>query len=193
MAIVLTKGQKLDMGLARIKVGLGWDPNPAMSHQAFDLDVSLFLLNAQRQIPTEQHLVFYNNPVSPDQAVCHTGDDRSGGNSDGDDEVITLDLAQVSPDIQEILFVATIHDAVARRQNFGQVRNAYIRICDQANQDAELAKYELDEDFSVESAVEFGRLYKRNGQWRFEASGIGYRQDLSYFVGLYAAHLEVQN
>lgn len=183
MAINLQKGQKIDIGLSKIKVGLGWEPN-AGTGQDFDLDASAFMLNASSRIPTDNHFIFYNNTVSPDQAVTHSGDDPTGGNSSGDDEIIQVELDLVDGQVQEILFIVTIHDAITRRQNFGQVRNSYIRIVDTANE-SEIAKYELDEDFSIETAIEFGRLYRREGKWRFEASGIGYKEDLSYFVERY--------
>ena len=184
MAISLSKGQKIDVGLTNISVGLGWNPNEGTG-QAFDLDASAFMLNANRKIPTEGHFIFYNNVDSPDKSLHHSGDDPTGGNSaGGDDESISVDLNKISADIQEILFIVTIHDASGRRQNFGQVRQSYIRIVDNSN-GAEIAKYELDEDFSIETSIEFGRLYKRGDSWKFEASGIGYKEDLLYFVQKY--------
>jgi tellurium resistance protein TerD len=184
MAINLQKGQKIDIGLTKMSVGLGWNPNEGTGSD-FDLDASAFMLNAKKLIPADEYFVFYGNTDSPDKALHHTGDDPTGGNSaDGDDETIQVDLSVVNPDIEEILFVVTIHEAGQRKQNFGQVRNSYIRIVDEST-NSEIAKYELGEDFSVETAVEFGRLYKRNGAWKFEASGIGYKEDLSFFVGKY--------
>lgn len=184
MAINLQKGQKIDIGLSKISVGLGWNPNEGTGHD-FDLDASAFMLNTARRIPTEGHFVFYGNTDSPDQSLHHTGDDPTGGNSDvGDDEVIEVDLNKIGADIQEVLFVVTIHEALLRKQNFGQVRNSYIRIVDQ-NSGSEIAKYELDEDFSIETGVEFGRLYRRDGKWKFEASGIGYREELAFFLSKY--------
>ena len=184
MAINLQKGQKIDIGLSKISVGLGWNPNEGTGHD-FDLDASAFMLNTARRIPTEGHFVFYGNTDSPDQSLHHTGDDPTGGNSDvGDDEVIEVDLNKIGADIQEVLFVITIHEALLRKQNFGQVRNSYIRIVDQ-NSGSEIAKYELDEDFSIETGVEFGRLYRRDGKWKFEASGIGYREELAFFLSKY--------
>lgn len=165
-------------------IGLGWDPNEGTGHD-FDLDASAFMLNEGRLIPSEAFFVFYGNTDSPDGSLHHTGDDPTGGNSaDGDDESIQVDLSKTDPSVSEILFLVTIHDAVARRQNYGQVRNSYIRIVDD-NTGQEVAKYELGEDFSIETAVEFGRLYKRNGQWKFEASGIGYKEDLAFFLSKY--------
>jgi len=184
MAINLQKGQKIDIGLSKITVGLGWDPNEGTGYD-FDLDASAFMINSSRLIPEEEYFVFYGNTDSPDQALHHTGDDPTGGNSaDGDDESIQVDLSKVDPQIQEILFVVTIHEAINRKQNYGQVRNSYIRIVDDSN-GQEVAKYELGEDFSIETGVEFGRLYKREGKWKFEASGIGYREDLSFFLSKY--------
>jgi tellurium resistance protein TerD len=184
MAINLQKGQKIDIGLTKMSVGLGWTPNEGTGND-FDLDASAFMINANRQIPTEGHFIFFNNVASPDGALHHTGDDPTGGNSaDGDDESILVDLSKVSNEITELLFVVTIHDATNRRQNFGQVRDSYIRIVDN-NNGQEIAKYELGEDFSIETAVEFGRLYKRDGKWKFEASGIGYKEDLAFFLSKY--------
>lgn len=184
MAINLQKGQKIDIGLSRMSVGLGWNPNEGTGFD-FDLDASAFMINASRLIPKEEFFVFYGNTDSPDSALHHTGDDPTGGNSeDGDDETIEVDLTKVDASIQEILFVVTIHDALARKQNYGQVRNSYIRIVDNAT-NTEIAKYELGEDFSIETSVEFGRLYKREGKWKFEASGIGYKEDLAFFVNKY--------
>jgi tellurium resistance protein TerD len=184
MAINLTKGQKIEVGLSNISVGLGWNPNEGTGSD-FDLDASGFCVNAQRQLPQEGYFIFYNNTDSPDGALHHSGDDPTGGNSaEGDDESISVNLDRVAADIQEIIFVVTIHDADNRRQNFGQVRNSYIRIVDNGT-GQEIAKYELGEDFSVETSVEFGRLYRRDNKWRFEASGVGHRQDLSYFVNKY--------
>ena len=184
MAISLIKGQRINIGLSKISIGLGWNPNEGTG-AAFDLDASAFMLNENRVIPAEENFIFYGNTDSPDTALHHTGDDPTGGNSaDGDDETIQVDLAKIAPAINEILFVVTIHDAIARKQNYGQVRNSYIRIVDDAT-GQEIAKYELDEDFSIETGVEFGKLYKRDSNWKFEASGIGYREDLSFFLAKY--------
>ncbi len=184
MAISLVKGQKIDIGLSKISVGLGWNPNEGTGHN-FDLDASAFMIDANRIIPADEYFVFYGNTDSPDGALHHTGDDPTGGNSaDGDDETIEVDLSKINDDIQEILFVVTIHDATARKQNFGQVRNSYIRILDDSS-NQEIAKYELGEDFSIETGVEFGRLYKRDNNWKFEASGIGYKEDLAFFLSKY--------
>ena len=185
--INLEKGQRISMdkGLTLVGVGLGWDPNEGTGYD-FDLDASAFMLGESGRIPTDEYFVFYNNPKSPDGSVESTGDDLTGGNSDGgDDETINVDLSKVDPKIQEIVFTATIYKAEERRQNFGQVRNSYIRIYD-AKTNAEIARYDLDEDFSIETVVEFGRLYRRGDEWKFEAMGIGNKGGLQSLVNKYA-------
>ena len=172
MAINLQKGQRVDIGLDHVTVGLGWDPNTSGGAD-YDLDASAFMLGADGKLPKDEYFVFYGNQTSADGAVASSGDDTSGGNSDGgDDESLDVRLDKVAPEIQEIIFVVTIYDAVARKQNFGQVRNAYIRIVN-ADSGEEECRYDLDEDFSTQNGVEFGRLYRRNGMWRFEAMGNG--------------------
>lgn len=183
MAINLSKGQRVDIGLQKIGVGLGWDP--AQTGKDFDLDASAFMLGANGKIPADEFFVFYNNTQSPDGSVVSSGDDRTGGNSDGDDETLTLDLSRVDPRIDQIIFTVTIHDYEVTRQNFGQVRNSFIRIYD-ASSNEEICKYELDEDFSIETAVEFGRLYKRGSVWRFEAIGQATTGGLQTYVDKYA-------
>lgn len=184
MAINLSKGQRIEIGLSKVGIGLGWDPNGGTGFD-FDLDASAFMLGENKKIPKDEFFVFYNNQKSPDNSVESSGDDLTGGNSDGDDETLTVDLAKVDSKIQEIIFTVTIHDFESRKQNFGQVRNSFIRIYN-ALTNEEIAKYELDEDFSVETAVEFGRLYRRNGEWKFEAMGIGFKGGLDFFVKKYA-------
>lgn len=184
MAINLQKGQKIELGLTKMTIGLGWDPSEGTS-QTFDLDASAIMIDSDRKLVGDEYFVFYNNLNSPDGALQHTGDDPDGKSSDGDDdEAIIIDLEKVDSRVEEILFVVTIEDFERKKQNFGMVRNSYIRIVDN-NSHQEIAKYELDEDFSIETGVEFGRLYKRNGNWKFEASGIGYRADLSFFLEKY--------
>jgi tellurium resistance protein TerD len=161
MAINLVKGQRVDIGLQKIKVGLGWEGEA-------DLDASAFLVAASAQVPSEGFFVFYNNLESPDKGVIHSGDVKEGGA--GDVETISVDIAKIDSRIEQIIFTVTIHEFEATGENFGQVHNSYIRIYDAATNE-ELCKYELDEDFSIETAIEFGRLYKRNGAWKFEALG----------------------
>ena len=182
--INLQKGQRIEIGLSKVGVGLGWDPNKSTGYD-FDLDASAFMLGENGKLPQDEFFVFYNNPLSPDQAVESSGDDMTGGNSDGgDDETLSVDLTKIDARIKEIIFTVTIHKAEERRQNFGQVRNSYIRIYNAVSNE-EIARYDLDEDFSVETAVEFGRLYKRNGEWKFEAVGQGYKGGLQFFVDKY--------
>lgn len=183
MAINLQKGQRIEIGLSKVGLGLGWDPNQGTGFD-FDLDASAFLLGENKKLPKDEFFVFYNNPISPDGAVKSLGDDTTGGSSDGDDETITVDLNKVDPAIQEIIFTVTIHESEARKQNFGQVRNSFIRIYN-SDTNEEIAKYDLDEDFSVETAVEFGRLYRRGQEWKFEAMGIGFKGGLDYFLTKY--------
>lgn len=184
MAISLEKGQRIEIGLSKVSVGLGWDPNEGSGFD-FDLDASAFMLGSDKKLPKDEFFVFYNNQKSPDGAVESTGDDLTGGNSDGgDDETLNVDLTKVDSQVQEIVFTATIYKAEERRQNFGQVRNSYIRIYNSITNE-EIARYDLDEDFSIETAVEFGRLYRRNGEWKFEAMGIGNKGGLQALVNKY--------
>lgn len=172
MALNLTKGQRVDVGLQKVAIGLGWNPDPLASPgQGFDLDATAFLVGENGKCAGEAHVVFYNNLESPDKSVRHSGDNRTG-EGEGDDETIYVNLGTIDAKITEVVIAVTIDEAEARRQNFGQVRDAFIRIYDSSN-GQELLKYELDEDFSTETAVEFGRLYKRNGSWKFEAIGRG--------------------
>jgi tellurium resistance protein TerD len=181
--INLQKGQRETVTIPKFTVGLGWDANSSSTGYDFDLDASAFMLGENGKIPADEFFVFYNNLKSPDQAVVHTGDNLTG-EGEGDDESIRVDLAKVDPRVNEIIFVVTIHESENRRQNFGQVRNAFIRIYDE-NTGEEIMRYDLDEDFSIETAVEFGRLYKRGGQWKFEAIGTGQRYGLAEYLKKY--------
>lgn len=183
MAINLEKGQRQIIAAPKFTVGLGWDTNSSATGQAFDLDASIFILGDNGKLVSDSHFVFYNNLQSPDGAVTHTGDNLTG-EGDGDDEKISIDLSKIADSVAEICFVVTIHQAAERRQNFGQIRNSFIRIVDGAT-NTELVKYELDEDFSIETAVEFGRLYKRNNEWKFEAVGSGMKGGLQDFLNKY--------
>lgn len=184
MPINLIKGQRIDVGLQQVVIGLGWNPSNDASSEPYDLDASAFMLCDNGKLVSSDFFVFYNNPQSPDGAVRSSGDNRDG-EGDGDDETLFVVLTSVDPRVAEIIFVVTIHDAEDRRQNFGQVRNAFIRIHDQTNRE-EICKYELDEDFSTESAVEFGRLYRRNGAWKFEAIGRGHNGGIENILNLYS-------
>ncbi|ABG53966.1 stress protein [Trichodesmium erythraeum IMS101] len=188
MSINLSKGERISLskeapGMKKVVAGLGWDVNVSDTGSDFDLDVSVFMLGASGKIPQEKYFVFYNNLKSPDGSVESMGDSRTG-KGEGDDETITIDLLKVDSIIEEIIFVVTIYEAEKRRQNFGQVRNSYIRIYDEENEE-EVTKYELEEDFSRETAIEFGKLYKKNSEWRFQAVGEGYNSGLESFVQKY--------
>ena len=181
--INLRKGDKVAVGFTNITVGLGWEPNEGTGG-TFDLDVSAIMIDENRKMPKKDYFVFYGNLNSPDGALKHTGDDPDGTSADGDDESIIIDITKVSPSVQEILFVVTIDGAEDKKQNFGQVRDSYIRLVDN-NTGNEVMKYELGEDFSIETGIEFGRLYRRNNEWKFDASGVGYKEDLAFFLSKY--------
>ncbi|WP_316850845.1 TerD family protein [Pedobacter agri] len=182
MAINLQKGQREAISAPQFTVGLGWDTNSSSTGSSFDLDTSIFVLGENKRLLSDAYFVFYNNLKTPDGAVEHTGDNLTG-DGDGDDEQIKVDLSKIGADASEICIVVTIHDAENRRQNFGQIRNSYIRIFDGTK--TEILKYELEEDFSIETAVEFGRIYKRNNEWKFEAVGAGMKDGLEFFLNKY--------
>ena len=183
MAINLQKGQRENLSTGNFTVGLGWDTNASTTGQDFDLDASVFILGDNGKVLSDSYFVFYNNLKSPDGAIEHTGDNLTG-EGDGDDESIKMDLTKIDPKATEICVVVTIHEAEERKQNFGQVRNSFVRIVDNSSQD-EVMKFELDEDFSIETAVEFGRIYKRNDTWKFEAVGMGMQGGLQDYVNKY--------
>lgn len=183
MAINLQKGQRENINAPKFTIGLGWDTNSSSTGVDFDLDASVFILGDNKKVLSDGHFIFYNNLKSPDGSVEHTGDNLTG-DGDGDDEQIKIDLTKIDPSVKEICIVVTIHDAETRKQNFGQVRNSFIRIVDDSN-NTELVKYELEEDFSIETAVEFGRIYNREGQWKFEAIGMGQKGGLEDFLNKY--------
>jgi tellurium resistance protein TerD len=182
MAINLQKGQRENINAPKFTIGLGWDTNTSSTGEGFDLDASIFILGDNGKIVSDDYFVFYNNLKSPDGAVVHTGDNLTGA-GDGDDEQIKVDLSKIASGVKEICIVVTIHQADTRRQNFGQVRNSFIRIVDDSN--TELLKYELDEDFSIETAVEFGRIYNKGDQWKFEAVGAGMKGGLQDYLNKY--------
>jgi tellurium resistance protein TerD len=183
MAINLQKGQRESITAQKFTIGLGWDTNNSATGVSFDLDASVFILDENSKLVSDNHLVFYNNLKSPTEAVVHSGDNLTG-EGDGDDEQIMVDLAKIETSVKEICVIVTIHDAETRKQNFGQVRNSFIRIVDTTT-NTELVKYELDEDFSIETAVEFGRIYNRNGEWKFEAVGAGMKGGLQDYLNKY--------
>lgn len=192
MSVNLQKGGRVSLskefpGLNRVLVGLGWDTNSSDTGAEFDLDASAFLLDKNGKVTNDRNFVFYNNLNSADGAVVHTGDNRTG-EGDGDDESIKIDFSKLSKDITEIAIVVTIHDATQRKQNFGMVRNAFIRIVDEVSK-KEIAKYDLEEDFSTETAVEFGRLYFKDNEWRFNAIGSGFKGGLDEFCKKYGVNI----
>lgn len=158
--IDLQKGQRVKVELPKFTIGLGWDTNSSNTGVDFDLDASAFILGENKKLLSDEHFVFFNNLQSPDGAVVHTGDNLTG-EGEGDDETILIDLSKISPNASEIIFVVTIHKADERNQNFGQVHNSLIRVFN-TDTNEEIMKYELEEDFSIETAVEFGRLYRHN-------------------------------
>ncbi|MFN8672644.1 MAG: TerD family protein [Candidatus Sericytochromatia bacterium] len=189
MGISLVKGQKISLekeapGLKKVKVGLGWDVKASDTGEDFDLDASVFLLGENEKIPTNNHFVFYNNLKSPDSSVTHTGDNRTGA-GDGDDEVILIDLTKVSNDVKKLVFVVTIHQADERKQNFGQISNSFVRIVNEDN-NKEIARYDLGEDYSVETSMIMCELYKHNSEWKMNAVGSGYKGGLQALVDRYA-------
>lgn len=181
--INLEKGQRVNVDLLKFTIGLGWDTNTSSTGSAFDLDASVFILGENKKLISDEYFIFYNNLKSPDGAVAHTGDNLDG-EGEGDDESIKINLNSITSQATEIVIVVTIHQAEERKQNFGQVHNSFIRIFNTDTQE-EILKYELEEDFSVETAVEFGRIYKRNGQWKFEAIGVGQKGGLQEYLNTY--------
>lgn len=193
MPINLSKGQKVDLtkgnpGLKNVMVGLGWDVNVFDSGADFDLDAAAFMLGDNGKCPTEKEFVFYGNLTHVSEAVKHMGDNLTG-EGEGDDEQIQIDLAKIPDNIQKIAFTCTIYDAEKRRQNFGQVSNAFIRIVDEST-NTELIRYDLGEDFSIETAVVVGEMYRHNGAWKFNAIGSGFQGGLAALCGHYGIDAE---
>jgi tellurium resistance protein TerD len=180
MAISLQKGGNVNLskeapGLSKVVLGLGWDVR-STDGNPFDLDSSAFLLKADGKVRADADFIFYNNLKSSDGAVTHSGDNRTGA-GDGDDETITIDLSLVPANIERIAVAVTIHDGEARRQNFGQVQKAFIRAIN-ANGGVEIARYDLSEDSSSETAMIFGEVYRNGADWKFKAVGQGYKGGL---------------
>ena len=181
MAVCLKKGQKVDLtksnpGLSSITVGLGWDTNRYDGGYDFDLDASAFLCCANGKVGNDSDFIFYGNGSHSSGSVVYGGDNRTGA-GEGDDETIAIDLKAVPANIEKIEVTVTIYEAAERRQNFGQVSNAYVRIVDNTN-GQEIVRYDLEEDFSIETAVVVGELYRHNGEWKFNAVGSGYQGGL---------------
>ncbi|MFJ8258788.1 TerD family protein [Peribacillus asahii] len=188
MAIQLSKGQRIDLTkndptLQNIVIGLGWDVKQFDGGQAYDLDASAFLLNAAGKCRNEYDFIFYNNLQSPDGSVIHTGDNRTG-QGDGDDEQLKIDLAKVPNDVEKVAIAVTIHEAEVRSQNFGQVSNAFVRLVNEDTNE-EVLRFDLGEDFSIETAVVFCEIYRNKGEWKFSAVGAGYQGGLQALVNAY--------
>lgn len=181
MAVSLTKGQKVDLtkgnpGLNNLLVGLGWDVNKFDGGSDFDLDAAAFLLDSNGKTASDADFVFYGNLKHASGGVEHLGDNLTGA-GDGDDEQIKVDLSKVPESVEKIDFTVTIYEAEERHQNFGQVSNAFIRVVDESS-NTELIRYDLGEDFSIETAVVVGELYRHNGEWKFNAVGSGFQGGL---------------
>jgi tellurium resistance protein TerD len=181
VAVRLTKGGNVNLskeapGLAAVFFGLGWDVRTTTGED-FDLDASAIVCNSSGKVVSDQHFIFFNNLKSPDGNVEHLGDNRTGV-GEGDDEVVKVNLAGLPADVDKIAFIASIYDADTRRQAFGQVRNAYIRVVNTADNN-ELARYDLSEDYSTETALVFGELYRAGAEWKFRAVGQGYASGLA--------------
>lgn len=190
MGISLQKGQRVSLAkvapsLVAGFIGLGWDVNLTDTGGDFDLDVSVFLLGANEKLLSDKHFIFYNNLVSPDsdQSIKLLGDNRTG-EGEGDDEGLIVDLRKVPPEIEKIVVTVTIYDADKRNQNFGQVTNAYIRLVDVQSKD-EVLRYDLTEDFSVETAVIMAEVYRKDGEWRVSAIGSGFQGGLQSLLDKY--------
>lgn len=182
MPISLTKGQKVSLtkgnpGLQRVAVGLGWDTNQFDTGSSFDLDAQAFLLTDSGKVSSQADFVFFGNLKHTSGAVEHLGDNLTG-EGEGDDEQLKVNLSLIPANITRIVFTVTIYEAEARRQNFGQINNAFIRICNDDTGE-EILRYDLGEDFSIETGAIFGELYKHSGEWKFNAIGSGYQGGLA--------------
>lgn len=193
MPISLQKGQKVSItkdnpGLSKVVIGLGWDVNQFDTGGDFDLDTAAFLLTDSGKVSRQEDFVFFGNLNHPSGSVQHMGDNRTGA-GEGDDEQIKVELAKIPENITRIAVTVTIYEAESRNQNFGQVNNAFIRIYDETNGE-EILRYDLGEDFSIETAAVFGELYKNNGEWKFNAIGSGYQGGLAALCANYGVEVE---
>ncbi|ASJ70729.1 TerD family protein [Granulosicoccus antarcticus] len=191
MAVTLQKGGNVSLskeapGLTKVTVGLGWDPRVTDGTE-FDLDASVFVCGEDGKVLSDKHFVFYNNAKSPDGSVEHTGDNKTG-EGDGDDEQVKIDLSAVPAEVKKLVFAVTIHDASQRSQNFGQVANAFMRVINQDGE-KELARYDLSEDYSVETAMIFGEVYRHNDDWKFKAIGAGFEGGLGPLASSHGVNL----
>jgi tellurium resistance protein TerD len=187
MAVSLTKGgnislSKTDPTLKNLIVGLGWDARPTDGAD-FDLDASAFMVKDDGKVRSDSDFIFYNQTKSSCGSIEHTGDNRTGA-GDGDDEAVIVLLDKIPADIQRVVFVVTIHDAESRKQNFGQVSKAYVRVVNK-DSSSEVARYDLSEDASIETAMVFGEIYKHGAEWKFKAVGQGYAGGLAALARQY--------
>ena len=192
MAIQLKKGQKIDLtkgnqGLKHIRLGLGWDTNMFDGGDDFDLDVSLFMVGKSGKVEQDEDFIFYNNLKHPSEAVEHLGDNRTG-DGDGDDEEILVDFSKMPDRIEKIAVTVTIYEAKERRQNFGQVNNSYVRLVNSDNEE-ELLRYDLGEEFSIETAIVVCEIYRHNGEWKFSAVGSGFEGGLEALCRSYGLNV----
>jgi tellurium resistance protein TerD len=190
MAISLQKGQRVSLdkvapGLTAAFIGLGWDTNVTDTGGSFDLDASVFLLNSNEKLISDEHFIFYNNLTSPDpdKSVKHMGDNLTG-EGEGDDEGIIADLRKVPENVSKIVITVTIHEANKRKQNFGQVRNAFVRLVNVETKE-EILRYDLEENFSIETALIMAEIYRKDGEWRMNAVGAGYQGGLQALLNRY--------
>lgn len=193
MPVCLQKGQKVSLtkgnpGLTKVVVGVGWDINQYDTGASFDLDSSAFMLQADGKVGGSEDFVFYGNLKHPSGAVEHMGDNLTGA-GEGDDEQMRIDLSKVPANIEKIAFTVTIYDAETRNQNFGQVNNAFVRIYNEETGE-EMMRYDLGEDFSIETAAVFGELYRNNGEWKFNAIGSGFYGGLAALCANYGIETE---
>jgi tellurium resistance protein TerD len=191
MSVSLEKGGNISLdkeapGLSSIDIGLGWNERTTDGAE-FDLDASAFLLNGDGRVRSDADFIFYNNLVSTDGSVVHQGDELTGSN-DGDGEVVSVDLSEIPNDVQRVAIGVTIHDSETNKQNFGQVSNAYIRILNRLDS-KEIARYDLSEDYSIETAMIFGELYRHAGEWKFKAIGQGFAGGLGSLAKNYGVNV----
>ncbi|MCI8808942.1 MAG: TerD family protein [Oscillibacter sp.] len=195
MAVNLAKGQRvsLDKTMTMALVGLGWDVNQYDGGADFDLDASAFVLGANGKVRTEKDFIFYGNLKSVDGSITHTGDNRTGA-GDGDDEVLIIDFTKIPPDVQKIAITVTIYEAQERRQNFGQVSNAYVRVARMSNPEdmvgSEVLRFDLVEEFSIETALVVCEIYRNGADWKFNAVGAGYQGGLAALCQSYGVDVE---
>lgn len=196
MAVNLSKGQRvsIDNSMKMALVGLGWDPNKYDGGYDFDLDTSAFICGANGKVQSDEDFVFYNNPDWKNHTVWSSGDDTSGGNSEeGDDEQIFIDFSKLPSWVEKIAITVTIHDAVNRRQNFGQVSNAYVRVAKVQNEfdtvGETVIQFDLEEEFSIETALVVCEIYRKNGEWKFNAVAAGYQGGLEALCRNYGVNV----